>query len=317
MGDQQQQWMSAGGLDLPPGFRFHPSDEEIITFYLAPKVFDRSFTATAIGEVYLNKSEPWELPRKAKMGEKEWYFYCQKGRKYPTGIRTNRATKAGYWKATGKDKEVYRAVDGVPALVGMKKTLVFYKGRAPTGNKTNWVMHEYRLEGSGRLPFPTSSSSSTMKSSSSSKDEWVVCRVFHKSSGIKKAPALSHHMAMAAVGADQRIMSFPISMQFPMGQEDFAVDSNALRPLMDPEALFYSTAGASSSLVPPALPPLAGMGSAGLQMNGLFGNPMAAAQPMPFYQQMGMGAAGAGGFTAGPESGPTSMVSHARRRDEH
>lgn len=81
------------------------------------------------------------------MGEKEWYFFCQRDRKYPTGMRTNRATEAGYWKATGKDKEIFR---GRGVLVGMKKTLVFYRGRAPKGVKSNWVMHEYRLE--GKLP---------------------------------------------------------------------------------------------------------------------------------------------------------------------
>lgn len=81
----------------------------------------------------------------ARMGEREWYFFSLRDRKYPTGLRTNRATGAGYWKATGKDREVYSASSG--ALLGMKKTLVFYKGRAPRGQKTKWVMHEYRLDG--------------------------------------------------------------------------------------------------------------------------------------------------------------------------
>jgi hypothetical protein len=81
----------------------------------------------------------------ARMGEREWYFFSLRDRKYPTGLRTNRATGAGYWKATGKDREVYSASSG--ALLGMKKTLVFYKGRAPRGEKTKWVMHEYRLDG--------------------------------------------------------------------------------------------------------------------------------------------------------------------------
>ncbi|KAK7405297.1 hypothetical protein VNO78_06502 [Psophocarpus tetragonolobus] len=153
---------------LPPGFRFHPTDEELITYYLLKKVLDSSFTGRAIVEVDLNKCEPWELPEKAKMGEKEWYFYSLRDRKYPTGLRTNRATEAGYWKATGKDREIYSSK--TCSLVGMKKTLVFYRGRAPKGEKSNWVMHEYRLEGKFAYHYL----------SRSSKDEWVISRVFQK-----------------------------------------------------------------------------------------------------------------------------------------
>lgn len=159
-------------MELPPGFRFHPTDEELITHYLSQKVLDNYFCARAIGEVDLNKCEPWDLPWRAKMGEKEWYFFCVIDRKYPTGLRTNRATDAGYWKATGKDKEIYRA----KTLVGMKKTLVFYKGRAPRGEKTNWVMHEYRLEGKNPVYNPPKTA----------KNDWVICRVFEKSHGGKK-----------------------------------------------------------------------------------------------------------------------------------
>lgn len=136
---------SSSDGQLPPGFRFHPTDEELITCYLIKKVLDSNFTARAIAHVDLNKSEPWDLPEKAKMGEKEWYFFSLRDRKYPTGLRTNRATEAGYWKATGKDRDIYSSK--ACSLVGMKKTLVFYKGRAPRGLKTNWVLHEYRLEG--------------------------------------------------------------------------------------------------------------------------------------------------------------------------
>ncbi|KAG0497674.1 hypothetical protein HPP92_002365 [Vanilla planifolia] len=154
-------------MELPPGFRFHPTDEELITHYLWKKVLDAGFNPMAVGEVDLNKCEPWEFPQRSKLGEKEWYFFCVRDRKYPTGLRTNRATDSGYWKATGKDKEIYRG----KLLVGMKKTLVFYRGRAPRGEKSNWVMHEYRLEGKYSIyTLPKAA-----------KNEWVLCRVFKKS----------------------------------------------------------------------------------------------------------------------------------------
>ncbi|XP_022142777.1 protein CUP-SHAPED COTYLEDON 2-like [Momordica charantia] len=155
---------------LPPGFRFHPTDEELIAHYLLKKVLDSHFSSPAIAQVDLNKSEPWDLPEKASMGEKEWYFFSLRDRKYPTGLRTNRATEAGYWKATGKDREILSSK--TRSTLAMKKTLVFYTGRAPKGQKTNWVMHEFRLAGKFAYHFLFAASS---------KDEWVISRVFKKS----------------------------------------------------------------------------------------------------------------------------------------
>ncbi|MCD7447439.1 hypothetical protein HAX54_029114, partial [Datura stramonium] len=82
---------------------------------------------------------------KCKIGstpQNDWYFFSHKDKKYPTGTRTNRATTAGFWKATGRDKVIYCNSQ----RIGMRKTLVFYKGRAPHGQKSDWIMHEYRLD---------------------------------------------------------------------------------------------------------------------------------------------------------------------------
>ncbi|CAN6440160.1 unnamed protein product [Victoria cruziana] len=150
---------------IPPGFRFHPTEEELVGYYLARKVADLKIDLDAIIDVDLYRIEPWDLQDKCKLGYEEqsdWYFFSHKDRKYPTGTRTNRATAAGFWKATGRDKAVFSKYK----LIGMRKTLVFYKGRAPNGRKTDWIMHEYRLESHENPQL---------------QDEgWVVCRAFRK-----------------------------------------------------------------------------------------------------------------------------------------
>ncbi|XP_030469227.1 NAC domain-containing protein 72 [Syzygium oleosum] len=161
-------------LSLPPGFRFYPTDEELLVQYLCRKVAGHHFDLEIIGEIDLYKFDPWVLPSKAIFGEKEWYFFSPRDRKYPNGSRPNRVAGTGYWKATGTDKVI--TTEG--RKVGIKKALVFYVGKAPKGTKTNWIMHEYRLLETSR------------KSGSSKLDEWVLCRIYKKSSGLQK-PTMS------------------------------------------------------------------------------------------------------------------------------
>ncbi|KAK1416753.1 hypothetical protein QVD17_25869 [Tagetes erecta] len=211
-----------GDSQLPPGFKFHPTDEELITCYLLRKVLDGTFTCRAIADVDLNKSEPWELPQKAKMVGKEWYFFSLRDRKYPTGLRTNRATEAGYWKATGKDREILGSKSS--CLVGMKKTLVFYRGRAPKGEKTNWVMHEYRLDGKFTYHFLPKSS----------KDEWVICRVFQKST--------SAGNGKAGTGGGTKRVSSRMNTDMNLYQEVNSSTSVSLPPV--PESSYASATSA-------------------------------------------------------------------------
>lgn len=150
---------------VPPGFRFHPTDEELVGYYLRKKVASQKIDLDVIRGIDLYRIEPWDLQERCRIGyeeQNEWYFFSHKDKKYPTGTRTNRATMAGFWKATGRDKAVYDK----SKLIGMRKTLVFYKGRAPNGQKTDWIMHEYRLESDENGP--------------PQEEGWVVCRAFKK-----------------------------------------------------------------------------------------------------------------------------------------
>uniref|UniRef100_A0A2P2ILV5 NAC domain-containing protein 2 n=2 Tax=Rhizophora mucronata TaxID=61149 RepID=A0A2P2ILV5_RHIMU len=162
----------SGGLDLPPGFRFHPTDEELVTHYLCRKCASQPIAVPIIAEIDLYKYDPWDLPDMASYGEKEWYFFSPRDRKYPNGTRPNRAAGTGYWKATGADKPI-----GQPRPHGIKKALVFYAGKAPRGEKTNWIMHEYRLADVDR---------SARKKNSLRLDDWVLCRIYNKKGVIEK-----------------------------------------------------------------------------------------------------------------------------------
>ncbi|KAL8166127.1 hypothetical protein V2J09_007626 [Rumex salicifolius] len=163
----------AGDLYLPPGFRFHPTDDELVNHYLCRKCTGSPISVPIIAEIDLYKYNPWDLPDLAMYGEKEWYFFSPRDRKYPNGSRPNRAAGSGYWKATGADKPI-----GSPKPLAIKKALVFYAGKAPKGEKTNWIMHEYRLADVDR--------SARKKGNGLRLDDWVLCRIYNKKGTIEK-----------------------------------------------------------------------------------------------------------------------------------
>ncbi|KAL3503256.1 hypothetical protein ACH5RR_037705 [Cinchona calisaya] len=169
---------STGQPQLPPGFRFHPTDEELVVHYLKKKIASAPLPASIIADVDLYKFDPWELPAKAIFGEQEWYFFSPRDRKYPNGARPNRAATSGYWKATGTDKPVLTS--GGTQKVGVKKALVFYGGKPPKGIKTNWIMHEYRLAENKTSNNKPPGFDIANKKGSLRLDDWVLCRIYKK-----------------------------------------------------------------------------------------------------------------------------------------
>ncbi|KAL2571337.1 hypothetical protein AAZX31_17G002700 [Glycine max] len=169
-----------------PGFRFHPTEEELVEFYLRRKVEGKRFNVELITFLDLYRYDPWELPALAAIGEKEWYFYVPRDRKYRNGDRPNRVTTSGYWKATGADRmirtENFRSI-------GLKKTLVFYSGKAPKGIRTSWIMNEYRLPQHETERYQKVLASTTYHIPHTTYAEISLCRVY-KRAGVEDHPSL-------------------------------------------------------------------------------------------------------------------------------
>ncbi|MQM21528.1 hypothetical protein Taro_054570 [Colocasia esculenta] len=177
-----------------PGFRFHPTEEELVEFYLRRKVEGKRFNVELITYLDLYRYDPWELPALAAIGEKEWFFYVPRDRKYRNGDRPNRVTTSGYWKATGADRLI--RTEGSRSI-GLKKTLVFYSGKAPKGIRTSWIMNEYRLPQTDKDRYGIKVR--THASPSGHPAEISLCRVY------KRAGVLDDHSRLFPGAVSSRL----------------------------------------------------------------------------------------------------------------
>ncbi|KAL5564029.1 hypothetical protein UlMin_033776 [Ulmus minor] len=169
--------MGDNNVNLPPGFRFYPTDEELVVHFLQRKAALLPCHPDVIPDLDLYPYDPWELNGKALGEGNKWYFYSRKTQ--------NRVTSNGHWKPMGIEEAVI-ASGGSNKRVGTKKYLVFHIGEAPNYDiKTNWIMHEYQLSDTAST---SSSSSRSSKRKGSTKivsdySKWVICRVFERDDG--------------------------------------------------------------------------------------------------------------------------------------
>ncbi|XP_057484706.1 NAC domain-containing protein 90-like [Actinidia eriantha] len=132
--------------EMPPGYRFYPTEEELVSFYLRNKLQrNRDELDRVIPVLDIFELEPWHLPKLS--GElchrdtEQWFFFAPRQEREAHGGRPSRTMASGYWKATGSPSYVYSSDNRV---IGVKKTMVFYEGKAASGRKTKWKMNEYR-----------------------------------------------------------------------------------------------------------------------------------------------------------------------------
>ncbi|KAI9174100.1 hypothetical protein LWI28_011988 [Acer negundo] len=149
------------------GYRFQPTPEELVNYFLKEKMRDPDFADPDIKEVNIYRHHPCELPGLSsyQSDDQVWYFFCSLDYKYAKSDRARRTAKGGSWKKTGIDRPVKAKDSNKP--IGIKKTLVFYKGRDfRKENKTNWTMHEFHEYPSKKNPL--------------FKGQVVVCRIERK-----------------------------------------------------------------------------------------------------------------------------------------
>ncbi|XP_030456914.1 NAC domain-containing protein 90-like [Syzygium oleosum] len=164
--------------EYPTGFRFYPTEEELISFYLHNQLHglkqDRIHRVIPVLDIF--DTEPWNLPQLAgelcREDREQWFFFAPMQEREARGGRPSRSMATGYWKATGSPGYVYSSDNKV---IGVKKSMVFYVGKAPTGRKTQWKLNEYRtIELSPTNPNSTSSNISIPKL----RREFTLCRVY-------------------------------------------------------------------------------------------------------------------------------------------
>ncbi|KAM3388885.1 hypothetical protein ACQJBY_011178 [Aegilops geniculata] len=161
-------------MKYPVGFRFAPTDEELVEYYLLPRLQGRQHVPNhAIIEDNVYQCHPDALVNgkyKDKGQDNNWFFLTSRTRKYVNGGRPARTTDdgRGRWKASTGTTEVVG-----PTFTYKESGLAYHEGPIKTERKTKWLMHELTVP-----EYENKLDKSGVRPKTDTLDEYVMCRIY-------------------------------------------------------------------------------------------------------------------------------------------
>ncbi|KAL6640353.1 hypothetical protein ACP70R_022202 [Stipagrostis hirtigluma subsp. patula] len=135
-------------LGLPPGFRFRPSDEELVELFLLPRARGHPalYPGVVIDDDTAASAAPWDLLERHDRadGEGGYFFVRSRSSDAKAGARQDRhCDGGGTWRG---QKRVYHdlSVDG-EKIEWSKNNLSLQLGQGKKSGSSGWVMHEYTI----------------------------------------------------------------------------------------------------------------------------------------------------------------------------
>uniref|UniRef100_A0A5B7C6Q7 Putative NAC domain-containing protein 68-like n=1 Tax=Davidia involucrata TaxID=16924 RepID=A0A5B7C6Q7_DAVIN len=156
--------------EMPPGYRFSPTDEELVMYYLKNKVFDKPLPADVIRDIdasHIYSSHPKSIVGNSSWVESERYFFIRRDENFNGESKKAQivGNGIGFWKSVGEEEPIYNS-DG--DIFAFKITFIYFSGPVSRPKRTHWRLEEYRL--------PLESNTNDLK-----REEWMAARLLRGS----------------------------------------------------------------------------------------------------------------------------------------
>ncbi|XP_062002426.1 NAC domain-containing protein 71-like [Rosa rugosa] len=224
--------------DLPVGFKFHPTDQELLGYYLRSKVSGEPFRYEPRIKSFdlYGKTEPWDIWTEfggPELDQSEDLYFFTKLKKMGDSASMYRARRSGSgtWKGKNKGVTVYDSKNK-KIVLGTRK-LFHYENNESDQNRC-WIMHEYSIPPSNTSDLP---------------HEYVLCRI--RINVDRRRKLVAKKVSQNHVNNEAIDHEYELEDQTTMTQETYAELNDINPPLEDNDAFNTSTdhvSNASKSL---------------------------------------------------------------------